>query len=344
MAGTVSRWAFIDDISSSIKYTGPWYETTNSPVPGPMYGKSQHGVNGTGSLTYDFSGTNIRAVGTSAATQQGGVVDPSWECTVDGVAIPVVAVSAIPQNQRVLCQTTSPLADTQHTFALTAKSAGTPFWFDSLLLNPSVNPTGAKPDQPDVLYLYDDPSIQYPSGSWQAISDTATGSFGQITQQAGSTMYLGFTGTKVTWYGRMVAGYPSGASQGSYSIDGGSPTTFDIPGNFGSWSTQYQQVFFETQTLTREKHNITVKFLGAAAPLFLEYLTVQNGDLVFTGNDKLPASIGDHDKGGYDGDEHPHSSTGVIVGGVLGGVALIVLIVVIFFLWRKLQQRRRIKG
>jgi hypothetical protein len=144
----------------------------------------------------------------------------------------------------------------------------------------------------------------------------------------------------------MLQGFPSGPSTATYSIDGASPVTFTINGlNLGA-TTRFQQVFFETDTLPMGKHNISVRYLGSSSPLVLEYLRIQNGDVVFSGSDIPPPVIGDQGQSNTtttDDDDKPSSHTGVIVGGAVGGVALLVLLVIIFFLLRKLKQRRRAK-
>ncbi|KAJ2916956.1 hypothetical protein MD484_g3458, partial [Candolleomyces efflorescens] len=145
----------------------------------------------------------------------------------------------------------------------------------------------------------------------------------------------------------MIQGFPSGPSTASYSIDGGSPVTFTINGLYLGTTTRFQQVFFETDTLSMGRHNISVRYLGASTPLVLSYLRIQNGDVIFSGSDVPPPPvIGNHDQSNSTttGDHDKSSSnTGVIVGGAVGGVALIVLLIIIFFLLRKLKKRRRAK-
>ena len=138
----------------------------------------------------------------------------------------------------------------------------------------------------------------------------------------------------------MLSGYPSGPSTGTYSIDGGPPVSFNISGLLFDWTTRYQQPIFSTPTLSPGQHNITVKYLGSSTPLNLEYLLVQDGDILFTGAGAPPNMdvIDGHGVAGNGG-----TSKGVIIGAAVGGVAFLGLLVVIFFLLRTLRRRRALR-
>ncbi|KAJ2923223.1 hypothetical protein H1R20_g13870, partial [Candolleomyces eurysporus] len=333
-----TRWIFVDDTDSSIRYSGAWLQSsesiTGADISGPIYGGTQRRINTSDSegLTYTFSGTGIRVIGTSAlAGLDVRDVDPRWACSIDGTTLDNSQPSPEPQNQHVLCQTA--LADGRHTLNLRTESRGTPFWFDFLMINPSLSDARSIAN-PAVFYSYQDPAIQYRSGQWRNTDEV----LGMLTQEAQASLFLSFNGTKVTWYGAMLSGFPTGASGATYSIDGGSPVTFTIPGLSLGGATRFQQVFFETDTLPMGEHNISVQYLGASSPLVLQYLIIQNGDIMLNGNTP-PPSVGDIEPSKTD-KHHEGSHTGVIVGGAIGGVALLVLLAIIFFLLRKLKQRR----
>lgn len=62
MAAT--RWVLMDDTDPSITYTGPWFERSdgfNMGNWGAPYGGSQHGINGTGSFSFPFTGAPYTA-------------------------------------------------------------------------------------------------------------------------------------------------------------------------------------------------------------------------------------------------------------------------------------------
>ncbi|KAJ2930702.1 hypothetical protein H1R20_g6396, partial [Candolleomyces eurysporus] len=334
-----TRWILIDDTDSAIRYSGAWLQSSESvagaDVSGPIHGGTQRRVNTSeeASLTYTFSGTGFIVLGTSALTQlETGETDPQWACSIDGTALSNPPPIPTPQNRGILCVYS--VADGQHTLTLRAASQGAPFWFDFLMINPSVS-SASSIANPTVFYSFQDPAIQYRKGQWLNVN----GGEGMLTQEPGATMSLSFSGTKATWYGSMLSGYPSGTSSATYSIDGGAPVTFNITGLLGG-AARRQQVIFETDTLSMGKHNISVQYLGASSPLVLDYLIIQNGDVILDG-DTPPPTLGDYhpETKKHEGGSH----TGVIVGGAIGGVALLVLLAIIFFLLRKLKRRRAAK-
>lgn len=71
---------------------------------------------------------------------------------------------------------------------------------------------------------------------------------------------------------------PHGATTAAYSVDGGSSTTFTVPGSFGGTS-QYSQLIFQTGTLPLGSHTLRVTSQGQTSltPLVLTWLVVQNG-------------------------------------------------------------------
>ena len=71
---------------------------------------------------------------------------------------------------------------------------------------------------------------------------------------------------------------PHGSTSAAYSIDGGSSTTFTVPGSFGGTS-QYSQLIFQTGTLPLGSHTLRVTSQGqnSLTPLVLTWLVVQNG-------------------------------------------------------------------
>ncbi|TEB39576.1 hypothetical protein FA13DRAFT_1723794 [Coprinellus micaceus] len=326
MSNSNARLVFVDDSYPGIRYRGPWFESTDSLADsgssGPIYQGSQRGVNDTASFTFSFSGTDLAVYGTSAVTRSVSTtqIDPQWSCVVDGAQIAYREPSQQPQNLYPLCDS-APMSDGPHNLTVVVSSiGGTVFWFDFLMVR--LSPSSKEIEHPAVFYPFSDPAVQYTAGQWTNLP----GKQGMLTQQVG---------TKVTWYGRMISGYPSGPSTGTYSIDGGAPVSFPIDGLLFNYTTRYQQIIFETPDIPMGKHNITVKYLGASTPLVLEYLVVQDGDLMFTGSEGPNPIDQDH--------PHQQPKTGILVGAIMGGLALLAMLGVIVFLLRKLRQRRRVK-
>lgn len=141
----------------------------------------------------------------------------------------------------------------------------------------------------------------------------------------------------------MQSGYPSGSSRGRYSIDNGPAAEFTIEGLLLDGTTRFQQLIFETPDMPMGSHNLSVTYLGASTPLILEYMLVQGGDLVFTGNPPPPSNPAGDNKTAASDNDSPHKvSTAVIVGAVVGGVAFLLLIGLVIFLVRKLKRRRQV--
>ena len=60
MSMDVPRSVIVDDVDTSIQYTGPWYQFEGSPSPdsllGPPYRSTLHGTNASASLAFAFNG------------------------------------------------------------------------------------------------------------------------------------------------------------------------------------------------------------------------------------------------------------------------------------------------
>ncbi|KAJ2915227.1 hypothetical protein MD484_g5179, partial [Candolleomyces efflorescens] len=185
-----------------------------------------------------------------------------------------------------------------------------------------------------------DPSIQYASGDWQAADDA------MLALQAGSTVNVKFTGTKLTWVGQIVGGLPSDPSSGTYTLDSRSPVRFTWNGSSAIPTTQLYQTFFETPDLDMGTHTLTVTHQGTSAPIVLDYLLVEDGDIIAaTPGDPAPSSTavvpGDTTAPPSTSSSGSKTPVGAIVGGVLGGIALIGIFVLAFFFLRRRTSARR---
>ncbi|KAJ2916946.1 hypothetical protein MD484_g3474, partial [Candolleomyces efflorescens] len=158
-------------------------------------------------------------------------------------------------------------------------------------------------------------------------------------------MTVKFTGTKLTWVGWTPSGYPRGDSQASYSVDSEPATRFTIRGLPERSASLFNQRLFETPLLPYGEHTLTVTHEGSAAPLTLDHLLVQNGDIILpggqsSGNDGLDA---DSAATGTGQNSTPSSGppVGAIVGGAIGGtaVALFCVLGLIWYLRRRKRER-----
>ncbi|KAK1220774.1 hypothetical protein PQX77_016432 [Marasmius sp. AFHP31] len=135
---------------------------------------------------------------------------------------------------------------------------------------------------------------------------------------------------------------PRICTTGSYSIDGGQPVQFTIPGSatlpFGPGENVtgygwYNQRLFRTESLGGDKeHEIVISYDGNSSegppqPLLVDYFLVENN---------RPQ---DESTGG-DGESGGKISVGGIAGGVVGSIfALITIAVLVSFLRRQKKQR-----
>lgn len=269
------RWVAVDDNDSAINYSNGWTQQNgatwnNQGNFGQPFMNTLHAVTGgSASFSYTFNGSNGKVIGTTNVKTSGSVQDPVWTCEVDGATIPLSSPFAYVENNWVLCSWTN-IADGQHTLKVTATSSTQAFLFDQFqyVPSPNVDITGA-----NIVIANTDTAINYDSG-WQTLG----GALSMMAPAAGAVMSFSFYGTGITWFGYIPVELPHGSSSAAYSVDGGSSTTFTVPGSFGGVS-QYSQLIFQTGTLPLGSHTLRVTSQGQSSltPLVLTWLVVQNG-------------------------------------------------------------------
>jgi len=366
MSGSsIPRWAAVDDQDQSITYEGDWVTSADQfddpeiggsgfNFFGPPHGGGQQalvGPSANGSLTFPFRGTRVQAYGTSLMiANTSTTLDPSWTCEVDGEQYEVVegwdGTSSI--NQWLMCDIYL-MDDARHTFRMTAavESATSAFYFDLIQYRPSYELRETL--HPTVFIDSTDPAVQFLDGFWTQFEDET-----MFTMDSGATARLDFNGTKATWFGWLLSGYGTTPSAGTFSVDGGDPTEFAIPGHpVGANVTNiYYFNLFETPTLSRGAHRLDVAFEGGPMPLVLDFLIIENGDIFRPNGSILPD---DNGRGNAIGNRPPPRPTlpampvrdddgppvGAIVGGTVGGVAaLAILAIILWFLQRRKRRRR----
>jgi len=205
-------------------------------------------------------------MGTNNIKNSSGVLDPVWECFIDGVSIGVGNATIFPyiENNWQLCNWYT-LTPGQHTITVNVDSRSQAFFFDRFEYLPSGQVDGA-----GILVNQLDPDLRYDS-IWQNL-----GTMSQITQKTGATVFSlssvceiplelrfcllnGSEGTGLSWYGTTPTEFSHQETTATYSIDGGSLVTFSVPGlrNADS-STQYNRKLFEIPILSAGPHNLTV--------------------------------------------------------------------------------------
>ncbi|KDR80873.1 hypothetical protein GALMADRAFT_115932 [Galerina marginata CBS 339.88] len=338
------RQIVVDDNDSSIFYSDTWFTTDSGSNGfdgrgnfGPTLKSTLHGTNSSGTLRFTFSGSQMSVFGTiDTKNSSDGTTDPSWECLIDGVQIPIDPFQFF-ENNWVLCNADN-LSNSSHVLTVNASAHKRTFWLDYLKYTPSDSD-----DFNDALVFvpHTDAEISY-DHHWEPLGAMAT-----VTNLKDSTATFSFIGVSATWYGIVPSERPSPSSFGTYSIDSGPHNAFVLQGLNPGEVTQYNQKFFETPILPSGPHSITVTYGGNpnSTPLTLLYLLIQNGisplNTNSTPSSSIPLSLPSSTSplSTLSGDVKKINTAG-IVGGVLGLVLLLFLLAFLLFRYRKQRKQR----
>lgn len=147
----------------------------------------------------------------------------------------------------------------------------------------------------------------------------------------------------MTWVGWVVDGYGLFDSEASYSVDGEDPVFFTVMALPRGVQKVWYHIFFETPTLSRGSHVLEVIHRGQSAPLSLDYLIIDDGDIYSPTLVNLPPIRGsDIETGRPTPMPLPDKSKmriGAIVGGAIGGFALVGIVVIIMLFVLKRRKR-----
>ncbi|TFK19068.1 hypothetical protein FA15DRAFT_627243 [Coprinopsis marcescibilis] len=334
----LTRWVAIDDDDPSITYTGSWLTTDVDFGPlnkyGPPHGGSQHYTTTSGTLSFPFRGSRVVIFGTSQQINTTSIVDPTWECAVDGTVYPNTPGfnGGYPMNMWPLCIIDLAFSE-QHVLTVRAAAGDEGvFLIDLIQYRPDYE---LRDDlHPTVFIDSTDPAVKYSEGGWTAYMNET-----MLSMTEGSKVSVQFNGTKATWVGWIPEDHPLGSSSGTYSIDGQPPTQFSIPGlSLDANGTLYGQRVLETPSLSRGAHTLEVVYGKSAAPLVLDYLIINNGD-IFVSPFQSPTNTtaGGPEPTPPNDNNASQTPIGAIVGGAVGGFSFIValLFLLYFCFWRK---------
>jgi len=292
------------------------------------------------------TGTAIDIYGTNSIRNSSGVIDPSWNCYLNGVQLNSLPPFRNPENNWPMCGIDG-LLDMNHTFTLSVSTFGQLFWFDYLLYTPS--PSSALQNDSVVLVPFSDSSLVYDS-SWQFWSNssalTRTPKASIQFQFKGEQLFphpLNFflsqlSGTTLSWYGIYPRELPIQPAMASFSIDGGMENTFRLQGLLSpNSSTASNQLLFRTDVYPHGLHTLVVKFEGNSntTPLSLAYILLQ-GENASVGTQTGPtltatAVVGNAGR--------PSISIAGLVCGVVALCVIIALLLAYFFVFKKRRQK-----
>ncbi|EMD32875.1 hypothetical protein CERSUDRAFT_126402 [Gelatoporia subvermispora B] len=207
-----------------------------------------------------------------------------------------------------------------------------------------------------------DPNIVYSSG-WQIYppSQTLVNYFNNTLHFAASANQwatFSFSGTGIEVYGSLSVNF-STIPQSSYSVDGVIQGMYQPPPNFSPPFLASNILFFRSPMLKQGAHilNITVDAASSANQYFLDYIvwtpesipsSFSSASFVFpttsmtptTAQPTLPSSVGSATGEIVPSASalervHHASSTGAIIGGIVGGVAVILVLAIFYLIYRR---------
>ncbi|KAJ6453496.1 hypothetical protein C8R47DRAFT_997678 [Mycena vitilis] len=341
------RQIVVDDTDPAIRYGKSGWSSTTSLAQlstagnfGPPYNSSQHFTASNAVFTYGFNGTSIVMSGTLNVTQDTttGAFDPTWTCLLDEIAIPLPNPTFDPAH---LCRQTQ-LTAGSHNLTVQVQSKGQAFYFDHLMYTPL---PGLNFESAVEYYQTTDPGVSYGSG-WAVSKATNSTTSEPQTQTHGAQVALNFYGTSVSPYSVIPAEVAHPGTSGTYTIDNGSPVTFELAGiPDGSTTTMYNMSLFTTPFVANGLQNLVMTYGGDAAhtPLAVSgfYVTSNNGTLPSTSSVSSPVASSSPSSVTLTATTPRHSSSGAIAGGVIGGLLLLAFAAGLALWLRKHNHQQR---
>ncbi|KAG6809614.1 hypothetical protein H0H92_015532 [Tricholoma furcatifolium] len=335
------RQIVVDDSDPNIQYAGGISSWTTDTTGlnglgsyGPIYNGTSHGATTFLSLSYQFTGTAISAFGTNQQTlYPNNTYFPTCECLVDQVSYTQTVPSLVLENNWNLCNIVN-LSPNNHTLTIRAQSYGQTWWFDYLRYTPLPTLSFSSGETAEIYVKSNDTGIKY-GGVWNSVPGFNSVDQAMSTQMPQANMVLTFVGTKVAWYGWINLTASNTPSTASYTVDGSSPTSFNLTMMSGAL-IQPNTLLFTTPDLLFETHQLVVTYTGGDGdtpmPLTLGYLILR-GTSVTSLNVTAVSSPSPSNSGSPTA---THTvPIGTIVGSLLGGLSVIALALLVLWWWRR---------
>ncbi|KAH6879650.1 hypothetical protein BKA70DRAFT_206662 [Coprinopsis sp. MPI-PUGE-AT-0042] len=338
------RRVVVDDLDPLVQFDGAaWFSVNDAKDPGgnfgPTYLSTLHGTNSSTELSFTFDGSSVELLGSNNPRNESGIIDPTWECLVDGVDIGATDPFPFQENNWSFCNWKDGTPG-EHTLTVRVRSQGQTFWVDRVQYVPSPKASVASGSVISVSHL--DNAITLGDG-WVPLGGDAN-----LTTTRGATAEVEFVGTKLSWIGYIPNQFEKAPTTGAYTIDGGPATSFALKGLTESQPAMYNQKFFETPLLSPGPHRVFVVYQGSSetTPLTLTNLLIEGGNFTapLPGDPSIFAPGANSSSTASDGEGGSKPPIGAIVGGVVGGLAIIAAIILaVFFIIcrRKSKERAR---
>jgi hypothetical protein len=231
-----------EQTSGTFTWTGSWTLGSISSASGG----SLKLMNSAGSVTIPFTGTYLAWISAKAATY--GVA----KVTVDGTRTYTVNLFSATTTWKQMVFNTGILASGAHTVKIEWTGTKGISTGNSYIGLDAVDIAG--PAAPPTTRLQDDNSALSYTGSWtQGKTTLASGGSLELLNSAG-TVYLTFTGTRVSWISPKAATY----GQASVSVDEGTPETVDLY----SATTKWQQTVWSKTFVDSGTHAVAITWTG----------------------------------------------------------------------------------
>ncbi|KAH6896359.1 hypothetical protein BKA70DRAFT_753600 [Coprinopsis sp. MPI-PUGE-AT-0042] len=331
------RRVVVDDSDPLIRFEGGgWFSVDEAEDPrfgnfggwGPTQSSSLHGTNSSAELSFTFDGSSARLWGLNNSATEPGVIDPTWECLIDGAKIEDTAPFSFAENNGLLCDWKDGTPG-EHNLTVRANPQGQTFWVDRVDYVPS--PNASVPNGSVISVPNNDNAIKLGNG-WGPLGENANVTAG------GATAEVEFVGTGISWIGYIPNQFARSPAMVEYSLNGGRSSKFPIKALTEKQPATDNYKFFQIGPLIPGPHRLFVKYYGGkhSTPLTLTNLLIEGGN--FTS--PLPGDrlIFDASKKGMS-----NRLVGIIVGSVVGGLAFIAatIIIAIFIRRRKSKDRAR---
>ncbi|KIJ23982.1 hypothetical protein M422DRAFT_275337 [Sphaerobolus stellatus SS14] len=288
---------YVDDTNESIHYDGLWTAgpagfNPGKSLDGISFNNTIHMLQSSGSFSFKFTGTLINVTGAyMPPVESGGLISPTWNCSVDGMALPSARNVTTIGSHRTLCGTIDgfQLEDGSHELTVSISTTGQPFYFDFIAYLPSIEV--ALPSNSDVSIFIgpNDTAISYNTVSdWSTFTRSLNSSqesgiewSSMISQVNGAQFILQFYGKSLRWYGQIPWKLPHNSSHASYSIDGEPPVNFKLSGIIppNDTTAANAQVILTLSGDSPGPHTLKAVYKGSSSevPMSIQYFTATNG-------------------------------------------------------------------